>query len=148
KDMDSLQQVNLSLMSADAYTKAFKQEQNGIYMFNAGVLTYNLFGVLDQRFYDLRGESPVLKKQRDSLVAQQRIYADKSIDYLEQAYTILKAKTDRSKNESNSLNRTVDYLANLFIWKRDKSKGINPKDYDKYDAKFKQYDAEHDKYKE
>lgn len=148
KDMDSLQQVNLSLMSADAYTKAFKQEQNGIYMFNAGVLTYNIFGILDQRFYDLRGESPVLKKRRDSVVVQQMIYADNSILYLEQAYTILKAKTDRTKNESNSLNRTVDYLANLFIWKRDKSKGINPKDYDKYDAKFQQYDAEHDKYKE
>ncbi len=148
KDMDSLQQVNLSLMSADAYAKAFAQEQNGIYMFNAGVLTYNLFGVLDQRFYDLRGESPVLKKRRDSVVVQQMIYADKSIDYLEQAYNILKVKTDRTKNESNSLNRTVDYLANLYIWKRDKSKGTNPKDYDKYDAKFHLYDAEHDKYKD
>lgn len=148
KDMDSLQLVNLNLMSSDAYAKAFAQEQNGIYMFNAGVLTYNIFGVLDQRFYDARGESPVLKKQRDSIVVQQKMYADKSIDYLEQSYTILKAKTDRTKNESNSLNRAVDYLANLYIWKRDKSKGINPKDYDKFDAKFQLYDAEHDKYKE
>lgn len=148
KEFDSTEQVNLSQMAATAYAKAFAQENNGIYMFNAGVLTYNLFGVLDQRFYDLRGESATLKKQRDSVLAEQKIFADRAIDYLEQSYTILKAKTDRTKIESNSLNRAVDYLANLYIWKRDKSKGVSSQDYDKYDAKFKQFDAEHDKYKE
>ncbi|MBS1731163.1 MAG: hypothetical protein JSS67_10360 [Bacteroidetes bacterium] len=148
KNLDSLQQVNMNLLSADAYAKAYALEPNGIYLFNAGVLTYNLFGVLDQRFYDLRGESASLKKQRDSVVAQQMVYANKSIEYLEQAYSNLKAKTDRTKVESNSLNRAVDYLANLYIWKRDKSKGVSSKDYDAFDAKFKLYDSEHDKYKQ
>ncbi len=147
-DLDSTTRVDLSITAADAYDKAFKMENNPLYLFNAGVLNYNIFGTLDQRYFDLRGESPTLKKQREEVQAQQMQYADKTIAYLEQAYTLFKAKTDRTKVESNSLNRMVDYLANLYIWKRDKSKGVNPADYDKYDAKYKQYDAEHDKYKE
>jgi hypothetical protein len=77
----------------------------------------------------------------------QQGYADKSIDWLEKSYTSLKAKDPREKNENNSLNRTVLMLSNLYAWKRDKSRGVNPKDYDAYDAKYKIYDAEVDKYK-
>jgi len=33
------------------------------------------------------------------------------------------------------------------MWKRDKAKGVNPKNVDAFDAKFQQYDSEHDKYK-
>lgn len=146
--LDSTTRSVLTISAADAYEKAYKLDNNPLYLFNAGVLNYNIFGTLDQRFFDLRGDAPGLKKQRDEVLAQQMIYANKTIDYLEQAYTIFKAKTDRTKVESNSLNRMVDYLANLYIWKRDKSKGVNPQDYDKFDAKYKLYDAEHDKYKE
>ena len=43
---------------------------------------------------------------------------------------------------------SIDFLANIYQWKRDKSKGKLPAtDYDKYDTKFKLYDGEHDKYK-
>ena len=66
---------------------------------------------------------------------------------LKKAYNTLKAKQDRSKSETISLNRTVDYLANINYWERDQTKvNGNSKDYDKYDALYKKYDAEHNTY--
>ena len=96
----------------------------------------------------MRGESAALKAQRTSIIKQQQPFADTAIAWLEKGYDLMKAKTDREKTESNSLNRSVDFLANLYMWKREKSKGVAPKDYDKYDAKFNQYSNEHDKYKD
>jgi len=146
--LDSTQQADLKNTAADAFIKAFNlNDTNGLYAFNAGVLYYNLFGTLDDRYYNLRGESAGLKTQRDEVIKQQQQYADKSIEWLEKGYTILKAKENREKTESASLNRAVDYLANLYAWKRDRSKGTNTKDYDAFDAKFKQFDSEHEKYK-
>ena len=145
--LDSAQQVQLKLMAADAFKKAFGLKNNGIYAFNTGVLYYNVFSTLDERFFELRGASADLKAKRDEVEKQQKPYADSSIEWLEKSYDILKAKTDREKTETNSLSRAVDYLANLYLWKRDKSKGVNPAEYDKLDAKYKQFDAEHDKYK-
>lgn len=144
-NLDSAQQAELKLTAADAFVKAFnKNSNNGLYAFNAGVLYYNIFGVLDDRYYNLRGKPDAVK----DVIKQQQEYADKSIEWLEKGYNILKAKQNREKTESASLNRAVDYLANLYAWKRDRSKGTNnAKDYDAYDAKFKQFDSEHDKYK-
>ncbi len=148
KSLDSAQQVDLKLLSADIYKKIFTQNPKGIYAFNAGVLSYSVFNVLDDRFYTLRGEAAPLKAQRADLQKQQMVYADSAIAWLEKSYDMLKAKTDRDKSESNSLNRSVDYLANLYMWKRERVKGIAPKDYDKFDAKYNQYSDEHDKYKD
>ncbi len=146
--LDSLKQIDLKNNAADAYKKAFAiNNTNGLYAFNTGVLYYSIFAQLDDRFYNLKGESASLKSQRDAVTKQQQEIAATAIEWLEKGYTILKAKTTRDKNESNSLNRAVDYLANLFLWKRDKTKGVDPKNYDVYDAKYKQYDAEHNKYK-
>ncbi|HNP21994.1 MAG TPA: hypothetical protein PKM63_05360 [Panacibacter sp.] len=146
--LDSVQQSNVKLAAADAFAKAYNlNNKNGIYAFNAGVLYYALFGVLDDRYYNLRGESADLKKQRDDVTRQQQEMSSKSIEWLEKGYNTLKAKEPREKNENASLGRSVDYLANLYMWKRDKSRGVNPKDYDAFDAKYKIYDSEHDKYK-
>jgi hypothetical protein len=146
--LDSNQQNDLKMTAADAFAKAFNlNNTNGLYAFNAGVLYYSVFGQLDDKYYNLRGESPELKKERDDVVKQQQDMATKAIEWLEKGYTLLKAKTTREKSESSSLNRSVDYLANLYLWKRDKSRGTNPKEYDAYDAKYKLYDSEHDKYK-
>ncbi|MEP7317205.1 MAG: hypothetical protein ABI921_00635 [Panacibacter sp.] len=147
--LDSIQQVNLKNTAAEAFSKAFNLNNNGLYAFNAGVLYYNIFGLLDDKYYALRGESADLKTQRDAVVKEQQEMASKSIEWLEKGYTILKAKATREKGESNSLNRSVDYLANLYVWKRDKSRGNgNTKDYDAFDAKYKIFDNEHDKYKQ
>ncbi len=147
--LDSAQQQELKLTAADAFSKAFNlNNNNGLYAFNAGVLYYSIFGQLDDQYYNLRGESASLKAKRDEVVKEQQEYATKSIEWLEKAYNILKAKQNREKNESSSLNRSVDYLANLYLWKRDKSRGTNTKDYDAFNAKYKIYDSEHDKYKQ
>jgi len=145
--LDSSQQIQLKLTAAEAFAKAFNINPKGLYAFNAGVLTYNIFNTLDDKFFSLRGESASLKAQRAEVQKQQMGYADSALVWLEKGYEILKAKTNREKSESTSLNRTVDYLANLYMWKRDRSKGVAPKDYDKYDAKYNQYSDEHDKYK-
>lgn len=146
--LDSTQKVNLKLTAADAFGKAFDlNNTNGLYAFNAGVLYYSVFGELDDRYFNLRGESAALKSQREEVIKEQQQYADKAIEWLEKGYNVLKAKTNREKNESLSLNRSVDYLAILYQWKRERSKGTNPKDYDAFDAKYKLYDSEHDKYK-
>jgi hypothetical protein len=147
--LDSAQQQELKLTAADAFIKAFNlNNNNGLYAFNAGVLYYSFFGILDDQFYNLRGESAALKAKRDAVVKQQQEYATKAIEWLEKGYNVLKAKQTREKNESSSLNRSVDYLANLYLWKRDKSRGTNTKDYDAFDAKYKVFDSEHDKYKQ
>jgi hypothetical protein len=46
------------------------------------------------------------------------------------------------RSEKSVFGKSVDYLTNLAVWKRDKSKGSNA-DYDKYDALYKKYDALH-----
>lgn len=148
-ELDSTKQIELKMAAADAYSKAFKlNNSNGLYAYNAGVLYYNLFNALEDRYYNLRGESAELKTQRDAVVKQEQEAASTAIEWIEKGYNILKVKEGRQKNESLSLNRSVDFLANLYLWKRDRARGINPKDYDAFDAKYKQFDAEHDKYKE
>lgn len=145
--LDSAAKSELKKTASDAFAKAFNTSKNGLYAFNAGVLQYNVFGELDDRYYGFRGESPALKAARTEVEKQQMDVANKSIEWLEKAYTTLKDKTDRSKPESSSLDRSVKYLTNLYQWKRDKSRGVNAKDYDAFDAKYKLYDSEYDKYK-
>jgi len=146
--MDSAKQVDFRYLAADAYSKGFNLQNNGLYAFNAGVMYYNVYTTLDDRYYNLRGEAAGLKAQRAVVEKQEFVLADSSVRWLTQAYNILKAKTDRTKSESNSLNHTVDFLANIYAWERDKNRGVNPANVDKYDALFKQFDAEHDKYKQ
>ena len=152
QSLDSAKQVQYKLTAANIYKRAFDQNPNqGIYAFNAGLLNYNVFNDLEDKHYSLRGEGAGLKAQRAAIEKQQQVYADSAIAWLEKGYNVMKAKTDRDKIESNSLNHSVDYLANLYMWKREQTKASNSatasKDYDQYDAKFKQFDAEHDKYK-
>ena len=146
--IDSAKQVEVKLAAAECYKKAFAINNSGVYAFNVGVLYYSIYSVLDERFYNLRGASADLKAKRDAVEKEQFQLADQSIEWLEKAYTILKAKENREKSETSSLSKSVDFLANIYLWKRDKSKGKLPAtDYDKYDTKFKLYDGEHDKYK-
>lgn len=144
--MDSTQQSNLKTIASDAFGKAFAADQNGVYAFNAGVLLYQQFNSLEDQYQALFGQSAALKVKRDSVLKQQIVIADQAIDYMEKSYNILKAKSPREKVETSCLSKSVDFLANLYSWKRDKARGKNPQDYDKYDAKFKQYDAEHGMY--
>lgn len=152
--LDSAKQLEVKLMAADAFTKAYAaakaapgaEDNTGLYTYNAGILYYNVFQDLDQRFYDLRGEGAALKAKRDVIEKDEVVYADLSATWFTNAYEAFKAKTELSKREKSLMLNTVKNLANIYQWKLGKARGVNPKDYDKYDALYKQFDAETDKY--
>jgi len=147
--LDSMQKLSLKMAAAQAFSKAFElNNTNGLYAFNSGVIYYSIYGELDDRYSAYRGEAAALKAKRAEIAKMEMAYADTASQWLEKAYTILKAKQDRTKNETTSLNRTVDYLANIYYWAREQTKiNGNNKDYDKYDVLYKKYDAEHNTYK-
>lgn len=146
-EFDSTALFSIKTTASEAFGKAFKAEQNGVYAFNAGVILYQQFNALEDKFYTLRGSDAGLKAKREEVEKQEKVLADQAISYMEQAYTILKAKPNREKVETSCLSKSVDFLANLYQWKRDKARGKNVADYDKFDAKYKQFDAEHGQYK-
>ena len=147
--LDSSQKIAMKLAAAQAFSKAFEMNNtNGLYAFNVGVIYYSIYGELDDRYAANRGESAALKAKRAEIAKQEAAYADTAAQWLEKAYPILKNKTDRTRSETASLNRLVDYLANIYMWERDQTKtNGNSKDYDKYDTLYKKYDAEHNSYK-
>jgi hypothetical protein len=71
---------------------------------------------------------------------------DIAIESIDKAYTILKDKANKSRTENNVLSKSVDFLANMYTIKRDKFRGKDSKQFDLYDAKFKEFDALHGKY--
>jgi hypothetical protein len=147
--LDSTQQVAVRLAAAQAFAKAFEMNKaNGLYAFNAGVIYYGIYSDLDDRYHSYSGESAALKAKRTEIAKQEMAYADTASQWLEKAYPALKDKQDRTRPETASLNRTVDYLANIYYWERDQTKvNGNTGDFDKYDALYKKYDAEHNSYK-
>ena len=71
---------------------------------------------------------------------------DQAIDWLEKTYVIEKSKTTKTSTDKSIGNKTVDFLANMYQYKRDQVRGKDPKAYDAFDAKYKLYDGEHDKF--
>jgi hypothetical protein len=71
---------------------------------------------------------------------------DIASEWMEKSFAVLKDKAPKSNSEKNVLNKTVDFLANIYQYKRDKAKAKDPKAYDLFDAKYKQFDALHDKF--
>ena len=173
--LDSAKQNEYLHKSADAFKKAnLKNPSDGIAAFNAGVIYYNIFSLQDDNVSQVRralqdlnsnrviekdpkkklasdakfkAQSDALKAQRIELEKPMIANADSSIIWLEKAFNLLKDKSDRSGIEKNCLMKSVDYLSNIFIYKRDKFRGKDLKAFDDNDAKFKYYDALHDKYK-
>ncbi len=170
--MDSIQIASLKVKAQEAFVKAYnKDNTNGIAAFNAGLLSYNEWGNIDdavvsniRKMRDLNSnkstdkdpkkraaantkidnEVAALKKVNVDLEKKQQTYADKGIEWIEKSYTVLSAKANADRAEKNVVSKSVDYLANLYQWKRDKAKG-NQAEYDRYDALYKKYDALHGK---
>lgn len=167
--MDSVQKASLKKKAEDAFIKAYnKDDTNGIAAFNAGLVNYNEWGTLDdavisnqRKMRELNSSKSTekdpkkntkiiaqvntLKKVNQELEKQQHTYANRGIEWIEKAYAVLSAKPNPERIEKNVLGKSVDYLANLYQWKRDRSRGIQQADYDKYDALYKKYDALHGK---
>ena len=172
--LDSLQLVQYSLKAADAYKKAFaKNAQNGIAAYNVGVIYYNMYGEYDDTYASniramqaLNADRPVEKDPKKKAAADAALKAkldpiklanatiekplmdnlDMSLQWLEKAYAILKDKATRTSTEKSVINKSVDFLANLYAYKRDKLRGKDPKAVDVLDAKYKEFDGLHGKY--
>jgi hypothetical protein len=71
---------------------------------------------------------------------------DGAIEWIEKAYSVLKDKQKLERSEKNVAARSVDFLATLYSYKRDKARGKDQKASDEYDAKFNAFDKLHDKY--
>jgi hypothetical protein len=160
--------------AADAYMRAYKlNNTNFAAAFNVGISYYNQYTVLDDQFgnniralQQLNANKPVapkdpkkklafdakFKAQQDSikklnlvLDAPMKAKVDQAIEWIENAFNIVKDKATLSKTEKNVAGRSVDFLATLYAAKRDKNRA-NQKLYDELDAKFTKYDLLHDKY--
>ena len=160
--------------AADAYMRAYKlNTTNFAAAFNVGISYYNQYTVLDDQFgnniralQQLNTNKPVapkdpkkklafdasFKAQQDSikklnaaLDAPMRAKVDQAIEWIENAFNIIKDKTTLNRTEKNVAARSVDFLATLYGAKRDKNRA-NQKLYDELDAKYNKYDLLHDKY--
>jgi len=173
-DLDSTTAAMYNNKALDAFKKAFaKNEKNAIAAFNTGVIHYNNFGELDDKVRDnirtvqrINAEKPIEKDPKKKAAAEAKVKAetepflkanaaleapiakevDQAVEWLEKAFILLKDKTTRTNNERSVINKSVDWLANLYSYKRDKVRGKDNAAFDKFEAKFKEFDALHSKF--
>jgi hypothetical protein len=160
--------------AADAYMRAYKlNTQNFAAAFNVGISYFNQYTAIDEQFgnnikslQQLNSNKPVapkdpkkklafeaaFKAQQDSikklnaaLDAPMKAKMDQAIEWIENAFNIIKDKATLNRNEKNVASRSVDFLATLYAAKRDKNRA-NQKLYDELDALYNKYDMLHDKY--
>ncbi len=171
---DSTQLDGYEKKGVEAYKKGFgKNNQNPIASYNVGVIYYNNFGLLDDKVtanikqvQTINGSKPTEKdpKKKAAIDAKYKGLTDpyfkanadllkpindnldQAIEWLEKTYNIEKAKSSRTSTDKSIGNKTVDFLANMFQYKRDNVRGKDPKAFDAFDVKYKLYDAEHDKF--
>jgi hypothetical protein len=171
---DSVQLDGYEKKGVEAYKKGFaKNNQNAIASYNVGVIYYNNFGLLDDKvaanikqIQTINGTRPAEKDPKKKAVIDAKFKAltdpffkasadllkpindnlDQAIDWLEKTYTIEKAKGTRTSTDKSIGNKTVDFLANMYQYKRDQVRGKDTKAFDAFDAKYKLYDGEHDKF--
>jgi len=170
--MDSTKLASYQAKGRDAFKKAFNLDQtNAIAAFNAGVIHYNDFNIYDDRVRalikslqeinatkpaekDPKKKAAVEAKYKDltdpvrksiaAVDAPMQSSVDSSILWLEKSYNLLKDKHPKANYEKSSYVKSIDFLANLYQYKRDRLRGKDPKGFDAFDAKFKFYDGLHD----
>jgi hypothetical protein len=172
--LDSAQIAGYTLKAVDAFKKAFaKNDKQALAAYNVGIIYYTIFGDYDDQYSSnirtmrqLNANKPVekdpkkkaateaaykqqvepLKKANAELEKPISDNIDASIEWLTKSYNILKEKSDRTSVEKSVINKAVDFLANLYSYKRDKTRGKDAKAYDAYDVKYKEFDALHGKF--
>ena len=172
ENLDSAKISAYQAKGRDAFKKAFQLDPtNSIAAFNAGVIHYNDFNTYDDRvrvlirnLQDINSQKTVEKDPKkkaaqdakfklltDPIKASMASYevpmlaaVDSAINWLDKAFTVLKDKHPRDKFEKSSYVKSIDFLANLYAYKRDKVRGKDAKAFDALDAKFKYYDNLHD----
>ncbi len=172
----STELANSYLLNAqEAYKKAYSMNANNYAVaFNAGISYYNQFTLLDDKVVEnirtlqsLNSNRPAPSKdpkkklledakfkattdsvKKLNVALEQPIIAkvDAAIEWIEKSYNNLKEKEKFNKSEKNVMSRSVDFLATLYGYKRDRSRGKDQKAFDDYDAKYNFFDKLHDKY--
>ncbi|HEX3024693.1 MAG TPA: hypothetical protein VHP12_05740, partial [Chitinophagaceae bacterium] len=132
----------------DAFKKAFLLDQtNSIAAFNAGVIYYNDYNTYDDRVRGLIkvlrdiNSQKVVEKDAKKKAAQEAKFklltdpvkasmssleepmlasVDSAINWLEKSFIVLKDKHPKDRFEKSSYVKSVDFLANLYAYKRDK----------------------------
>ena len=161
--------------ASEAYKKAYTMNtKNYAAAFNAGISYYNAFSVLDEKvsvnikaLQTINSTKPVAPKDPKKKVAFDAFYkakidsvrkintsleapikenVDAAIEWIDKAYNVIKDKEKLERGEKNVALRSVDFLATLYAYKRDKARGKDQKVFDEFDAKFNIYDQLHDKY--
>ena len=161
--------------ASEAYKKAYTMNtKNYAAAFNAGISYYNAFSVLDEKvsvnikaLQTINSTKPVAPKDPKKKVAFDAFYkakidsvrkintsleapikenVDAAIEWIDKAYNVIKDKEKLERGEKNVALRSVDFLATLYAYKRDKARGKDQKVFDEFDAKFSIYDNLHDKY--
>jgi hypothetical protein len=87
-----------------------------------------------------------VKKLNALLDAPIKEKVDAAIEWIEKAFSNIKDKPKLERTEKSVAARSVDFLATLYAFKRDKLKGKDQKASDEFDAKYNYYDKLHDKY--
>ena len=161
--------------AAEAYKKAYTMNtKNFAAAFNAGISYYNQFTVLDEKVSEntkalqainankpaapkdpkkklafdasYKAKTDSVRKINASLDAPIKEKVDLAIEWIDKAFNVIKDKEKLERGEKNVAARSVDFLATLYAYKRDKTRGKDQKASDEFDAKFNIYDKLHDKY--
>jgi len=131
-----------------AFKKAYgKDSTNGIAAYNAAVTAYSTFQVSADSASAVKGVTAEIKARKAVVNKQAIADADVAANWLDKAFNSLAAKTTRSGQEKGLLNKSLDLLYNVYEYKRDMSRGVNPKEYDLYEKKLNDLNALHDKFK-
>jgi hypothetical protein len=140
KSLDSMQIAAIKKKAGAAFIKAFELDpKNGLAAYNAGVILNNEWNELQERYRENVGASPAQRAKREEIDKTSLPVATNAVEWMEKAFGIFDAKTDKNKVEKNSYSTSIKILANLYEFKRDKAKGKSPADYDKFDKKFNFY---------
>lgn len=147
KDLEAPQRKEYLIKASYAFSRAHDLDTaNAVAAYNAGVAAYTLFEEASDSARKITGVTPTIKANRAAADKITDAAADKSIEWIEKSYVSLAAKTTRTNTEKNVVGKAADLLYNLYAYKKDRSKVLNPKDYDKFDAKSKYYDSMHGKF--
>lgn len=163
------------LKAQDAYKKAFNMNNNNFAAaFNVGISYYNQYTVLDDKYGEniralqllntnrpaapkdpkkklqvdaqFKAQVDSVKKLNVLLDAPIKEKVDAAIEWIEKAFNTIKDKQKLERTEKSVAARSVDFLATLYAFKRDKLKGKDQKASDEFDAKYNYFDKLHDKY--
>jgi hypothetical protein len=174
KDIDSATQAMYSRKASEAFQKAYeKNNKNAVAAFNAGLLFYNYFNDYSDKYSDnirtlqmMNANKPAPEKDPKKRAAQDAKFKEQtdavkklntelekpinenletSIGWMEKAVDALRGRNDLNRTEKMVFERSLDYLANMYEYKRDKMRGKDMKLYDLYDAKYKEYESMHKK---